>query len=258
MTSIGHQESKTKNDLKAYQFQMETLGLMAEGLAHKLNNLMTTVISNTNFLLEELDKDNPACKDLETIKQAGIRSSNLIRHMTILAQQKPPETEPTDLNHLIKDMDQTLQQIMGDSVIIKTKLDPRLEKALTDPSLIEEIIMNIALNAKEAMPNGGDLNMETTNVILDEVYTRQWPECGPGPHVMLAITDTGIGMDSQIMSRVFEPFFTTKDNKKYIGLGLFAARHMLKQMNSRIEVQSEPNKGASIKIYLPTADMSLI
>jgi two-component system cell cycle sensor histidine kinase/response regulator CckA len=230
---------------------LETMGLMARGLAHKLNNLMTIIISNSNFLLEELGPENPLRKDVETIKQAGRRGSDLIRHMTILSQKKAPQPEATDLNLLIQDLDQTLRQITGVSVDLKISLDPDLKKAMIDPSQLEDMIMSIAMNAKDAMPEGGSLMIETANVILDEERTGQWQACKPGPYVMLVISDIGMGMDTHTLSRIFDPFFTTKDDKKNTGLGLFAIRHTLKQINGWIEVYSEPNKGTNVNLYLP-------
>ena len=232
---------------------LETMGLMAQGLAHKLNNLMTIIISNSNFLMEELGPENPLRKDVETIKQAGLRGSDLIRHMTILSQKKAPQPQAVDLNLLIQDLGQTLRQIMGSAVDLKISLDPDLQKAMIDPSQIEDAIMSIAMNAKDAMPEGGSLTIETANVILDEECPGQWQACKPGPYVMLAVSDTGMGMDTHTLSRIFDPFFTTKDTKKNIGLGLFAIRHTLKQMNAWIEVHREPNTGTKVNMYLPVA-----
>jgi two-component system cell cycle sensor histidine kinase/response regulator CckA len=232
--------------------KMEAVGTLAGGMAHEFNNLMTAVLSYSSFLLEDLGEDDPMRKDVEEIKSAGKRASSLVKQLLAFSRKQVLKPVMLDLNGMLTDKEEMLRQLIGENVELKMVLEQGLDKVKADPNQMEQVILNLAVNAKDAMPEGGKLTIETANMGIDEFYvSTHGNELKPGPYVMLAMSDTGMGMDMETQTQIFEPFFTTKDTGEGTGLGLATVYGIIKQSGGDIRVYSEPEKGTMFKIYLP-------
>jgi two-component system cell cycle sensor histidine kinase/response regulator CckA len=232
--------------------KMEAVGTLAGGMAHEFNNLMTAVMSYSSFLLEDLGEDDPMRKDVEEIKSAGKRASSLVKQLLAFSRKQVLKPVMLDLNGMLTDKEEMLRQLIGENVELKMVLEQGLDKVKADPNQMEQVILNLAVNSKDAMPEGGKLTIETANVGIDEFYvSTHGNELKPGPYVMLAMSDTGMGMDMETQTQIFEPFFTTKDTGEGTGLGLATVYGIIKQSGGDIRVYSEPEKGTMFKIYLP-------
>ncbi|MDZ7698917.1 MAG: PAS domain S-box protein [Deltaproteobacteria bacterium] len=234
--------------------KMESIGRLTGGVAHDFNNLLTTIIGNADLLRSELDKESPLHEYMTDISDAAKRAANLTRQLLTFSRNQILQPEVVDLNEAVSDMKNMLRRIVRENIELTTVLAPELGKVMTDIGQIEQVIMNLVVNACDAMPEGGKLTIETADVELDERYARTHLAVTPGPHVMLAVSDTGCGMSSEILDQVFEPFFTTKEKGKGTGLGLPTVYGIVKQSKGDIRVYSEPGKGTSFKIYLPRVD----
>jgi CheY-like chemotaxis protein len=230
---------------------LEAIGRLSGGIAHDFNNLMTAVVGYSDLLTMKLGHDSDICKDIEQIKKAGQSAASLSRQLLAFGRKQILQPRVVDLNHIVDDLDKVLQRVIGEDISLITVLEPKLGRILVDPGQMEQIIMNIAVNAKDAMPNGGKITIETANVYQDERYTQKYLGFQPGYYVMLAMTDTGTGMDEETKSHIFEPFFTTKEEGKGTGLGMSTVYGIVKQSNGHIFVYTEPGKGTTFKIYLP-------
>jgi two-component system cell cycle sensor histidine kinase/response regulator CckA len=238
--------------------KMEAVGTLAGGMAHEFNNLMTAVISYSSFLLEDLDQDDPMRKDVEEIKSAGKRASSLVKQLLAFSRKQVLKPVMVDLNSLLTDKEEMLLHLIGENVGLEMVLEQDLSKVKADPNQMEQVILNLAANAKDAMTQGGKLTIETANVEPDEFYvSTHGDELKPGPYVMLAMSDTGMGMDKVTQSQIFEPFFTTKDTGEGTGLGLSTVYGIIKQSGGEIRVYSEPEKGTTFKIYLPRIEQDV-
>jgi signal transduction histidine kinase len=227
-------------------------------MAHEFNNLMTAVISYSSFLLEDLDQDNPMRKDVEEIKSAGKRASSLVKQLLAFSRKQALKPAMVDLNSLLTDKEEMILHLIGENVGLEMVLDQDLSTVKADPNQMEQVILNLAANAKDAMTQGGKLTIETANVEPDEFYvSTHGDELKPGPYVMLAMSDTGMGMDKVTQSQIFEPFFTTKDTGEGPGLGLSTVYGIIKQSGGEIRVYSEPEKGTTFKIYLPRIEQDV-
>jgi len=247
------EEEKMKLEAQFIQAQkMEAIGRLAGGVAHDFNNLMTSVIGNANLALMNLKEENLLCECLEEIEKAGERAASLTRQLLAFSRKQIFKPEVLDLNNGIREIYKMLGRLIGEDIELKTILEPELGKVNSDSGHIDQVIMNLAVNARDAMPRGGKLTIETTNVELDKDYFRtHGVEEHPGPYVMLAVSDTGIGMDKETRSHIFEPFFTTKKKGEGTGLGLSTVYGIVKQSGGFIWVYSEPGGGSTFKFYLP-------
>jgi len=230
---------------------METVGKLAGGIAHEFNSIMTAIIGQSEILLENLPPDGALSKGATEIHTAAERAALLTRQLLAYGRKQFLQPEALDLNAVLSGMAGTLRQIVGRNIDVLVASVAGLKMVKADAGQIEQVIMNLAMNAADAMPSGGKLTLETANATLDEEYVRPFPDLKPGEYVMLAVTDTGSGMVPEIMARVFEPFFSTKGVGEGTGLGLSTCYGIIKQSDGHISAYSEPGLGASFKIYLP-------
>jgi PAS domain S-box-containing protein len=242
-------------EARLFQSQkMETVGKLAGGVAHEFNSILTAIIGQSELLLSDLPPENPLGKNAREIRQAADRAATLTRQLLAYGRKQILQPEVLDLNRVLTDMLGSLQHLMGREVDVRIVPAIGLKTVKIDPGQMEQVIVNIAMNAAEAMPNGGQLTLETANVTLDEEYVRPIPGLKAGDYVMLAITDTGIGMSEAVKARVFEPFFSTKGVGQGTGLGLATCYGILKQSDGHIHVYSEVARGSTFKIYLPQVE----
>jgi len=231
--------------------KMETVGKLAGGVAHEFNSILTAIIGQSELLLNDLSPEDPLGKSVREIRQAADRAATLTRQLLAYGRKQILQPEILDLNRVLTDMVSTLQHLMGREVDVRIVPAIDLKTVKIDPGQIEQVIVNIAMNAADAMPNGGQFTLETANVTLDEEYVRPFPGLKAGGYVMLAMTDTGSGMSEVVKTRAFEPFFSTKGVGQGTGLGLATCYGILKQSDGHINVYSEVARGTTFKIYLP-------
>jgi signal transduction histidine kinase/CheY-like chemotaxis protein len=243
------------NEAQIRQAQkMEAVGQLTGGIAHDFNNILT-VITGTIEILHDAVKDRPHLAQItDLISAAASRGADLTRHLLAFARQQPLQPRNTDVNALVVDAVRLLRPTLGAQIEIESMLAHDSAPALIDPSQLSTAILNLALNARDAMPNGGKLTLETRNVVLDEDYASMNSEVKAGNYVMLAVSDTGAGIPAGMLEQVFEPFFTTKDVGKGSGLGLSMVYGFVKQSNGHVKIYSEEGHGTTVKLYLPQAE----
>jgi PAS domain S-box-containing protein len=230
--------------------RMESVGRLAGGVAHDFNNLLTVILSVTRLLSE--DPANGALEgDLGEITLAARRASELTQQLLAFARRQIVNPEVININDLVVTIEKMLRRVIGENIVLTTHCAKDLGNVRADTGQVEQVLMNLALNARDAMKHGGTLTLETANVSLGEDYTTKHPDTVPGAYVMMSVTDTGIGMDAPLMQHIFEPFFTTKELGKGTGLGLATCYGIVKQCGGSIWVYSEPGKGTTFKVYLP-------
>jgi two-component system cell cycle sensor histidine kinase/response regulator CckA len=234
--------------------KMEAIGRLAGGVAHDFNNMLSVILSYGEILLADMKPGEPMRDEVEEIRKAGKRAADLTRQLLMFSRQQVLEPKVLDLNEILSGMEKMLQRILGADVDLVTMPASSLGRVRVDRSSIEQVIMNLAVNARDAMPTGGRLTMETSNVVLDDAYARSHLGAAAGRYVMLAITDTGTGMDQATLARIFEPFFTTKEVGKGTGLGLSTVFGITQQCGGGVWAESEPGKGTTFKVYLPRVD----
>jgi two-component system cell cycle sensor histidine kinase/response regulator CckA len=234
--------------------KMDAVGRLAGGIAHDFNNLLSVILTYSQMLLRDLPAGSPMQADLEEILKSGERAASLTRQLLAYSRQQVVNLQPTDLNAVLANMDAMLRRLIGEDIQLEIRPATALGQANADVGWMEQILMNLVVNARDAMPTGGRLTVETADVVLDEAYAQEHPDTQAGPHVMLAVSDTGTGMDKETLSRIFEPFFTTKEVGKGTGLGLATTYGIVKQLGGSIWVYSEEGKGSTFKVYLPRAD----
>jgi signal transduction histidine kinase len=242
------------NEAQIRQAQkMEAIGQLTGGVAHDFNNILT-VITGTIEILGDAVKDRPHLSQITNmISAAASRGADLTQHLLAFARQQPLRPRSTDVNALVIDAARLLRPTLGEQIEIDSMLAHDCAPALIDPSQLSTAILNLALNARDAMPNGGKLTLETKNVVLDENYASMNSEVKPGNYVMIAVSDTGEGIPGTLLDKVFDPFFTTKDVGKGSGLGLSMVYGFVKQSNGHIKIYSEEGHGTAVKLYLPQA-----
>jgi len=254
---IGVTEDLTERKRLEEQFlqsqKMDALGRLAGGVAHDFNNLLTIISGYGDLLMSDPRFDAETRHQLGEIIGSAHRASALTRQLLAFSRKQLVEKQPVNLNEIVKRMHGLLGRLIGEDIRLVTHPADDLGTVMADPGQIEQVMMNIVVNARDAMPRGGTIRLETANFELDEAYAREHPDVKPGPHVMLAITDTGVGMDAATRVRVFEPFFTTKDKGKGTGLGLSTVYGIVKQVGGHIWVYSELGRGTTFKIYFPRA-----
>ena len=231
--------------------KMEAIGQLAGGIAHDFNNLLTAITGYSEITMLGLMPEDPMWGNINEISKAADRAASLTRQLLAFSRKQVLQPKVLDLNAVILGMEEMLRRLIGEHIELRTVLAPELGSTRADPGQIEQVIMNLAVNSHDAMPHGGKLTLETANVDLGLEYSRQHLSVGPGPYVMIAVSDTGTGMDSQILPRIFEPFFTTKGPGKGTGLGLSTVYGIVKQSGGDILVYSEIDRGTAFKIYLP-------
>jgi len=231
--------------------KMEAIGRLSGGIAHDFNNLLGVIIGYSRVLMKALGGANPLFEHALEIEKAGQRAASLTRQLLAFSRQQVLTPQVLNLNTLVSDMEKMLPRLLGEDIQVSLVLDPELGSVKADQSQLEQVIMNLAVNARDAMPVGGKLKIETGNVELDQAYTWSHPGSKAGTYILLTVTDTGAGMDAGTLSHIFEPFFTTKERGKGTGLGLATVYGIVKQSNGYIWVESSPGHGACFQVYLP-------
>ena len=231
--------------------KMEAIGRLSGGIAHDFNNLLGVIIGYSRVLKRQLGDNNALLEHALEIEKAGQRAASLTKQLLAFSRQQVLTPAVLSFNTLATDMEKMLPRLLGEDIEVSLVLDPELGNVKADQGQIEQVIMNLAVNARDAMPSGGKLKIQTANVVLDQAYTRNHPGSKAGDFVMLGVTDTGTGMDIATLAHMFEPFFTTKERGKGTGLGLATVYGIVKQSDGYISVESSPGRGSSFEIYLP-------
>lgn len=247
--------ARTESQLRQAQ-KMEAIGRLAGGIAHDFNNLLSVILSYGTMLLDQLNHSDPLRSDIEQIKTAGERGATLTRQLLSLSRQQVFEPQMLDLNDVARGMEKMVKRILGEDIRLELRLG-KVARILADQAQLEQVLMNLIINARDALPHGGVITLETANVELNGDFTATHLGVNQGDYVMLAVSDTGIGMDAETQTRIFEPFFTTKDKSKGTGLGLSTVYGIVRQCGGHIWVYSEPGKGTSFKLYFPKTAQSV-
>jgi len=237
--------------------KMEAIGRLAGGIAHDFNNLLTVILGFSEMILGRIGPDDPAAEDIKEIHTAGERAATLTRQLLAFSRQQVLESRVLCLNDVVRGLGGMLGRLIGEHIRLETRLAQDLGRVKADPGQIEQVLLNLAVNARDAMPRGGTLVVETRNTVLDDSYLGAGVMVTPGLYVLLSVTDSGVGMDDATQSHLFEPFFTTKERGKGTGLGLATVYGIVKQSGGYIDVSSEPGRGSAFRIHLPRVEDDL-
>jgi two-component system, cell cycle sensor histidine kinase and response regulator CckA len=244
-------ECRTVEEQLRLSQKMEAIGRLAGGIAHDFNNMLTAILGYSENLLQQLDETKPVWRDLMEIRSAADRAAALTRQLLAFSRQQVLRLEPVDLNAIVRGIEQMIRRLIGENIAVETSLCPSPCFIMGDRSQLEQVIVNLAVNARDAMPRGGRLSMQTRLVVLGDHYLTRHPGAAPGRHAMLAVCDDGIGMDEATKARIFDPFFTTKEHGKGTGLGLATVYGTVKQLGGCIWAYSEKGLGTTFKLYFP-------
>ncbi|MFH1108430.1 MAG: ATP-binding protein [Planctomycetota bacterium] len=249
------EEEKAKSEARLrHAHKMQAVGQLAAGVAHDFNSILTVILSNAERTLSKMNEDRIASAEAEALRQivsSVERGAGLVRRLLAFGRTGGGKPQLLDLNRVVVDMDAMLRSLIGGQTELRVRTASDIKAIYADVGQIEEVIMNLALNARDAMPDGGKLTIETAHVTLDKAYARAHIEAKPGSHAVLIVNDTGTGMNEETMQRMFEPFFTTKSKEKGNGLGLSIVHGIVTQAGGHIEVTSKPGDGTSFKLYFP-------
>ena len=232
--------------------KIEAIGQLAGGVAHDFNNTLMAISAYAELLMTKSGKDDPVQKIALEILKSTSSGSNLTRQLLAFSRRQILSPKIIDLNYSVREMEHMLQRLLGADIALTTYFESDLKRIKADSGQVEQILMNLSINARDAMKKGGKLTIETSNVVLDETYAANHFDVTPGDYVLLAVTDSGTGMDEELLSHIFEPFFTTKEEGKGTGLGLATVYGIVKQSGGHISVYSQPNHGTTFKIYFPS------
>ncbi len=257
----GYVEDMTEQSALEQQVRqvqkLEAVGRLAGGMAHDFNNVLVVIKLSTELMLRQITPDNGLSKPLLQISKAADRAAALTKQMLAFGRQQMMQTRIINLNSVVSETSHMLRQVIGEDIQLVTKLSDAVDNSRLDPDQLTQVILNLAVNARDAMPEGGTLHIETANADLDDAYTKTHPPVQPGRYVMLAVSDTGTGIDKSILPRIFDPFFTTKEVGKGTGLGLSIVYGIVKQSGGYIWVYSEPGHGTTFKLYFPATTAAL-
>jgi hypothetical protein len=234
--------------------KMEAVGRLAGGVAHDFNNLLLVISGYAEVMLEQLERESSLHQKAVAIQQSADRATTLTRQLLAFSRKQLLELKVVDVNAIVADMERLLRPLIGENIELVTKLGSELGRTRADSGQLEQVLMNLVVNSKDAMPEGGRITIATENVTLDDSYRRKHTFIQPGPYVMLSVSDTGVGMSKETQAQIFEPFFTTKEKGKGTGLGLSTVYGIVKQSGGYVFVQSELGRGSTFRIYLPRVD----
>jgi PAS domain S-box-containing protein len=237
--------------------KMEAVGRLAGGVAHDFNNLLAVIMGHGDLMRSVLEEDDPLLPEVDEIRRAAERAAGLTRQLLAFSRRQFLQPEIVDLNALLESVAGLLRRLLGEDVELELRLDPGAGCVSADRGQVEQVLMNLALNARDAMPGGGRLAVETAAVTLDPAFVREHPGSAPGPHVRLTIRDSGTGMAADVLAHLFEPFFTTKEPGRGTGLGLSTVYGIVKQHRGYVDVESEPGRGSTFRIFLPRVDAAV-
>ncbi len=248
---------KVEEQLRLTQ-KMESVGLLAGGIAHDFNNLLSVILSYSSFAMDALKPGDKIRKDIEQIEKAGLRAAALTRQLLTFSRRQVVKPELLNLNDVLKGFQPMLRRVISEDIDLKFKFGKGLGKVRADAGQLEQVVMNLVINARDALPSGGKIEVSTSNIEIDQDYANLHLEINPGAHVMLSVSDNGTGMSKEVKERVFEPFFTTKEPGKGTGLGLASVFGIVRQAEGNVFVYSEPGQGTTFKIFLPLADRNVV